>query len=288
MRDTPRNPVTYPDPDVPVKALTLKGVRLAGFHRHADADWEFCYLSRGDAWYRVGQKRWRLAAGDFLTIRPYEPHACVSPRGDRNLLMFHPSLVRALPFKVRRASEGLEVDGVRIPTRMSIALPRRTSLQYLLGRIQDESFGREPGKRPMCVALLAQLLLELKRNATVPRAEKPLHVSRFARQIVEGLCGKIRAELDHPWTRAELVRQSGYSATHLNFLFERVTGMSPYRWLVHQRVLRAGELLAGSHKDAVELATEVGFSSRSQFHRAFCKVVGTSPSRYRTIVRHEQ
>ncbi|MBM4045147.1 MAG: helix-turn-helix domain-containing protein [Planctomycetes bacterium] len=288
MRDTPRNPVTYPDPDVPVKALTLKGVRLAGFHRHADADWEFCYLSRGEALYRVGQKRWRLAAGDFLTIRPHEPHACVSPRGDRNLLMFHPSLARSLTFKVRDGSEGIEVDGVRIPTRMAIALPRRPTVQYLLGRIQEESFGRETEKRPMCIALLAQLLLELKRNAAVPRAAKPLRVSRFGRQIVEGLCGKIRAELDYPWTRAELVRQSGYSATHLNFLFERVTGMSPYRWLVHQRVLKAGELLAESDKDTVEIAADVGFSTRSQFHRAFCKVIGTSPARYRTIVRHEQ
>jgi AraC-like DNA-binding protein len=87
---------------------------------------------------------------------------------------------------------------------------------------------------------------------------------------------------------AEFVKRSGYSATQLCLLFDRVTGLSPCHWLSQERVRRARELLAQSEKSATEIAVEVGFGSRSQFYRTFHKAMRTGPSRYRAIVRHQQ
>ena len=47
-------------------------------------------------------------------------------------------------------------------------------------------------------------------------------------------------------------------------------------------------MLSATDKSAMEIAVALGFGNRSHFHRAFHEVVGTSPGRYRALVRHEE
>jgi len=66
-------------------------------------------------------------------------------------------------------------------------------------------------------------------------------------------------------------------------LFRAVKGATPWRWLSEQRVRRGKELLSGSDRGVAEVALEVGFGSRSQFHRVFREITGMTPGRYREI-----
>jgi len=47
-------------------------------------------------------------------------------------------------------------------------------------------------------------------------------------------------------------------------------------------------MLAATDKSATEIAATLGFGNQSHFHRAFHAVVGTSPGRYRALVRHKE
>jgi transcriptional regulator GlxA family with amidase domain len=67
--------------------------------------------------------------------------------------------------------------------------------------------------------------------------------------------------------------------------FRAATGMSPLQWLLHQRVLRAQELLEQTGLPVDHIAREVGLGSAVSLRPPFRRLVGVSPQRYRETFR---
>ncbi len=287
-RECVRAPIVFPDPAVPVVAYSRQWGKPGTFHVHTDEDWELCYIASGGAHYRLGSEEFELEAGDMLVIGPDDPHACLGWRGERFVVIFRRPMLgkMRLPVRCGRAL-GLEVAGVRIPARTRIVPWRRTAVEYLLDRLQEETFGGQRAKPSMCSALLAQLLLELARSETERRDVSSAPPDAAARKVVERMAATVQADMANPWTLADLVRRSGYSSTQLGVLFRKATGLSPCQWVSQERIHRACHLLAHSDETALQIGVDVGFGTRSQFHRVFRKITGTTPERYRSAVRHE-
>lgn len=283
-----RAPIIYPDPSVPVVAYSGRVGRAGIFHVHTDEDWELCYMASGEAQYRVGSSMWRLGTGELIVIRPEDPHVCLGWSGERFVAIFRRYVLRGAGVSIRCGDKiGLEVAGVRIPRRTCVVPWRRTAVEYLLNRLNGESFAGGHAKSSMCAALLAELLIELARSETERGRGEDGPPTGARDKIVERICAAVRANLDRPWTLAEFVRHSGYGSTQLSVLFRRATGRSPRQWLSQERIHRACQLLGRSEENIIRIATEVGFGTRSQFYRAFRKITGTTPERYRSALRHE-
>ena len=60
--------------------------------------------------------------------------------------------------------------------------------------------------------------------------------------------------------------------------------MSPYRWLVERRIDQGKALLAASDLPIADIAVRTGFSDQAAFTRAFRRLVGDSPGRWRRAV----
>lgn len=71
------------------------------------------------------------------------------------------------------------------------------------------------------------------------------------------------------------------SAYHFSRRFRVRTGMSPYQYVVRQRVERARQLLRESALPLADIACRTGFSSQSHLSAQFRKIIGISPGRYR-------
>lgn len=80
------------------------------------------------------------------------------------------------------------------------------------------------------------------------------------------------------WGLAQVVAMSERSFSRR---FAAETGLSPMRWLQHQRVNRAKELLESTGLAIPLVAEEVGLGSPANFRTHFRRHVGVSPSRYR-------
>ncbi|MCA0941987.1 AraC family transcriptional regulator [Salipiger pacificus] len=63
--------------------------------------------------------------------------------------------------------------------------------------------------------------------------------------------------------------------------FRETVGLSPYQWLLSQRVDHARRLLLTTDLPLVEIALTCGFSDQSHFTRIFKRLEGTSPGRWR-------
>jgi AraC-like DNA-binding protein len=80
---------------------------------------------------------------------------------------------------------------------------------------------------------------------------------------------------------SNLATQFHLSATHLQRLFKRETGMPIGEWLIAQRLHRAAYLLANSYLSVKAIARSAGYEHVSSFIRAFERKYKLTPTRFR-------
>ena len=83
------------------------------------------------------------------------------------------------------------------------------------------------------------------------------------------------------WTLESLAEQAGASRSVLAEHFGRIVGQPPMHYLMEWRMQLASRLLAEPGSKVVAVAAAVGYDSESAFSRAFKKLVGVSPARWR-------
>jgi AraC-like DNA-binding protein len=80
-----------------------------------------------------------------------------------------------------------------------------------------------------------------------------------------------------------LARVVGLSASQFSRRFHKTVGVSPYRYVVQCRVIRARELLAMTQLSLTEIALTSGFADHSHFSRRFNEFTGVPPKVFRRL-----
>ncbi|MBA1228990.1 transcriptional regulator FtrA [Pseudomonas viridiflava] len=98
---------------------------------------------------------------------------------------------------------------------------------------------------------------------------------------ISNLMDWIRSDLNRPHTIKEMAARAAVSTRTLHRSFMESTGLTPYDWLLGERVAYAKELLESSKLRLNEVVDRTGFGSEESFRRHFRNLVGVSPSSYR-------
>ena len=91
--------------------------------------------------------------------------------------------------------------------------------------------------------------------------------------------------LDRPLTVTDMARRANVSPRHLGRQFRSVTGQTPLRWLLTQRIRRAQELLETTDESVVAVAVATGMGTATTLRRQFKQIVGVPPDAYRRSFR---
>jgi AraC-like DNA-binding protein len=100
------------------------------------------------------------------------------------------------------------------------------------------------------------------------------------RRIARALAA-IHEHFAEPWTLDALAREAGMSRTAFAVTFKELVGESPMAYLQRWRVLRAANALRTDGLSLARAAEAVGYQSDVVFAKAFKRVTGESPGRYR-------
>ncbi|WP_299493642.1 AraC family transcriptional regulator [Acaryochloris sp. IP29b_bin.137] len=73
----------------------------------------------------------------------------------------------------------------------------------------------------------------------------------------------------------------GMSQYHFGRLFKQSIGISPYKYILQQRINLAKQSLTQSKVSIAEVALNCGFTHQSHLNRHFKNLVGTTPKKYR-------
>ncbi|CAG7658041.1 hypothetical protein SBRY_90127 [Actinacidiphila bryophytorum] len=84
--------------------------------------------------------------------------------------------------------------------------------------------------------------------------------------------------LHEPLTRADLAAHATTSVRTLTRRFHDETGLSPPQWLLHQRVIRAQELLETTDLPMDQVARLSGFATTHSLRQHLSRRTGLTPS----------
>lgn len=116
--------------------------------------------------------------------------------------------------------------------------------------------------------------------------EQPVAVSDDVDGDLRAVLQWVEANLERQLTVDELARRAAMTPRTFARRFKASTGTTPLQWILHQRVAVAQRMLETSTTSIDEIAVMCGFGSAAGLRQHFTKVVGSTPSAYRSAFRH--
>ena len=151
----------------------------------------------------------------------------------------------------------------------------------LLRLIADDLRAGSPSGPEFFEHLVAALVNHAVRQPTTHRGARPGR-SRTDRGI-ERSVEAIRSGLGQPLPLVELAREAGVSVSYYCQKFRALTGETPHRFILRQRIELATRLLRDKDRSIVDVVLEAGFGDQSHFTTMFRRYTGMTPARFRAF-----
>ena len=157
-------------------------------------------------------------------------------------------------------------------------------IEYILRALEADLEAGFPGGRLFGESLLCALAVHLQGSygVTTPRGSKPGNGLPRARlnRVIE----YIEANLDRDIALTALAQLAGMSAHYFSELFKQSVHFSPHQYVLRRRIEHARKLLEEPGVSVFEAAVRCGFSDQSHFTKIFRRVVGVTPTGYRSAL----
>ena len=263
----------------------------------------------GSAWGGlIGEAPVRLEAGDILLVPHGDAYSMSSAAETRasqlgmasSLDFFRRMAAGELPFEVRDGGGGdastrmvcgfLGCD-VRPFNPVLAALPGlvrvrasqgRDRLHALIDYTLAEARQPQPGAHCVLVQLSELLFVEVvRRLLTDMPGDQTGWLAGLRHPVVGRALMLLHRRPADPWSLERLAEEVAISRSQLAESFTRLVGQPPMHYLARWRIQLGARLLAGNAVKVAAVAREVGYESEAAFSRAFKRVVGVPPSRWR-------
>lgn len=139
-----------------------------------------------------------------------------------------------------------------------------------------------PGADIVLGRLMEVLFVEMLRRyaSGLPASSKGL-LAALNDPVVGRALALIHADPARRWTGESLAREAGASRTVLTERFNALLGRPPIDYVTGWRIQVAAERLRKGNDAVAAIAEDVGYESEASFSRAFKRITGTSPGRWR-------
>ena len=223
-----------------------------------------CHLFEGEGWFWMpGGEKETVAAGDAVLVTP---NVVIDYGAYRNFW------VEDFICFVGPVAEHLMEAGVLDTGVIRIGSTRR--ILPIIEQAMDPSDDAQIAANSMLQKLLVDLYLE---NRPTGLEGKEKAVSELRKSLSQ--------HVEHWWTVEEMAVECGMSVNHMRTLFKQQTGMTPKAYIERLKMMQAAERLCSSTDSVSEIAAKYSYQDPYHFSRAFKRVMGLSPQKYRIAHR---
>ncbi len=256
------------------------------FREHHHTEFEIALILSGSGIYTVVGKEYSFSKGDIFLFNSNEIH-CITQIDDCEpldtvTLYIEPRYVwskeglanpRLLNVFLGR-SEDFE-------NRINSENPRTAELRSLLYKTEKEFKEKNTEYTDMIKAYITMLLVALLRDYGFVD-ENAVNTSYMNTvNAMNEVIKYIDANIEKKLTLEELALVGTMNKTYFSTVFKKYNGITPWEYVTIKRVELAVQLLKGSNMTVLEISEKCGFSSSSNFYKAFTRVTGHSPGYYK-------
>ena len=146
-----------------------------------------------------------------------------------------------------------------------------------LGEMQTEGLGG----RLYSETLATQLAIHLLRQYCAFDIKLKQYNGGLSPRKLQTVIDYIETNLEEKIGLDALAKITQTSPYHFSRLFKQSTGITPYQYVIQQRIELGKQLLKKEELPIAEIAIMCGFANQSSFATAFRRLVGITPRNYR-------
>lgn len=164
-----------------------------------------------------------------------------------------------------------------VPRFFALDEPLRQYLTFLTQELTQPYQRQQPQGSPQGDLLAATLLgcLHARLHPELPGRTQP---QRLDIQLIDRF---IQHNLSERISVADLAAEACLSEAHFSACFREQTGLTPYQYLLRQRLGAARQLLTSTRIPLSHIAERTGFANQSALSHAFRRAFGHPPSKLR-------
>jgi len=163
--------------------------------------------------------------------------------------------------------------------RLSTAAEVTAGLDLSLALV-EEDLGQE-----VAMKVAGQLVVFFKRPASQLQFSHKDEASPVGRSALQEAQRWIAANPAEDLSVANLASRTSLSSRHFARLFRQEVGVTPATWVREARVAAARRLLESEKAVPKQVAAQCGFANADTLRRAFVRLVGVTPAKYRKRYR---
>lgn len=229
-----------------------------------------CLTLEGSGAVTAGEESHILLPGDLMVLDGFKPHRYESRSGLWRFLWIHVKGYGAREFFNRMAPSGL------LYRRMRNTAPIHELYEALVPLVESPT----PENNLEASERIGNFLHRLARYTVVE--EESALPDALGRTLAY-----IREHLEEDLTVDGLAARENYSTSYFTHLFSDRMGISPYRYVLRQRLQSAAAMLLFTERRVEDIARQYRFTDAGQFIGHFRCYFGVTPLQYRKAARAE-
>jgi AraC family transcriptional regulator len=154
--------------------------------------------------------------------------------------------------------------------QLALALKLEIQMGCMSGRLYGELLG---------TALAARLAA----NYAVSKPALGCKANGLSQSQLERVIDYIKANLTQDLSILDLATLTSMSESHFSRSFKQSAGISPYQYLMQQRVERAKQLLEKRSITISSIALDCGFANQTHLTKVFRQMTGMTPKAYQNL-----
>lgn len=268
--------VLYDETNIPyIKAFhsTVSPTKRS-YNAHHHTECELSVFIDGEGIYAVRGKEYNFKPMDVFLFGSNEEHCITAIDKEINLLniQFEPRIL----WEHSENIELLKLFSARSENFSNRFDSSDTELSSLILSLEKELRDKKVGYKIEVKYLLLSALIHIMRNYPYTQEANDFAGGKATDQLKNAMF-YIDSNLEHHFTLKDIADTACMTQTYFSSVFKKFNGISPWEYITIKRVEMAVGLLKTSELSKLEIAERCGFSSSSNFYKAFFKITGKHP-----------
>lgn len=256
------------------------------FRIHHHAELELGFICSGEGEYLLAENKYNAVKNDLFLVRPNEQH-CIPTINTDELVSFN---IHFSPYYLWNICSEYIPLGIIKTLVCQVPVTHHFSgfedKMLNIKRLCENADKNRYAIKISVLELMCALAVEIEKST-----ENSLNGSFTEFRHIDDIQNTISFINSHQTekiTLKDIAKSSRMSVSHLSSVFKSYTGVTPYEYLLLQRVDKAAVMLRRTDKSVLELSEECGFGSLANFNKIFKNITSMTPGQYRTVKNKEK